>query len=67
MALKITVDLEGCKGYACCMMEAPDLFDIDDATGKAILLEASPSDERIEEAERAARSCPASVILVQNG
>ncbi|NBE50017.1 ferredoxin [Streptomyces boluensis] len=67
MALQITVDLEGCKGYACCMMEAPELFDIDDETGKAILLEERPSADRAEEAERAARSCPASVILVRNG
>ncbi|WP_158890834.1 ferredoxin [Amycolatopsis anabasis] len=67
MALKITVDLENCKGYACCMMESPNLFDIDDASGKAILLQEHPADEQRDEAERAVRSCPANVIVLENG
>ena len=62
--LKLTVDLAGCTGCACCMMECPELFDIDDDTGKAIVLEANPSDDRLEEAERAVRSCPENVIAV---
>lgn len=65
MTMKITIDLEGCKGYACCMMEAPDLFDIDDATGKAVLLVEHPTEDQREQAERGARSCPANVITLQ--
>ena len=67
MALKVTIDLDGCTGCACCMMECPELFDIDDASGKAILLEAHPADDRLEEAERAVRSCPEGVIALEQG
>lgn len=67
MSLKITVDLDGCKGYACCMMEAPNLFDIDDESGKAILLVENPTEAQRDEAERAVRSCPANVIALEVG
>lgn len=67
MPLKLTVDLDRCTGCACCMMECPDLFDIDDATGKAILLEPEPSDDQLAQAERAVRSCPESVITLKRG
>lgn len=66
MALKITVDLEECKGYALCMMEAPSIFDIDDASGKAILLEEHPSAEQRAEAEAAVQVCPAKVIVLED-
>ena len=65
MALKLTLDLDGCTGCACCMMECPDLFDIDDESGMAILLEAEPADDRVEEAERAVRSCPENAISLE--
>jgi ferredoxin len=67
MALTLTLDLDGCTGCACCMMECPDLFDIDDESGQAILLEPHPSDDRLEEAERAVRSCPEGVIALEQG
>ena len=66
MALHLTLDVDACTGCACCMMECPDLFDIDDASGIAILLEANPSDARLEEAERAVRSCPENAIALEN-
>lgn len=65
MALTLTVDLDGCTGCACCMMECPELFDIDDESGQAILLEPNPSDDRLDEAERAVRSCPEGVITLE--
>lgn len=67
MALKVTLDLAACQGYACCMMEAPTLFDLDDAAGKAIVLDDSPSEEQRAQAESAARACPAKAITVENG
>jgi ferredoxin len=67
MALTLTLDLDGCTGCACCMMECPELFDIDDDSGQAVLLEPYPSDDRLEEAERAVRSCPEGVITLAKG
>jgi ferredoxin len=66
MPLKLTVDLDGCMGYACCMMEAPTLFDVDDETGKAVLLVENPTDEQRAEAEAGVRSCPANVISLED-
>ena len=63
--MRITIDLENCKGYACCMMEAPNLFDVDDDTGKAVLLVEHPTEQQRDEAERAVRSCPANVITLE--
>lgn len=64
MALKLSLDLDGCKGYACCMLESPNLFDIDDETGMAIQLVDSPTEELREEAECAVRACPAGIITL---
>lgn len=67
MALTLTVDLDGCTGCACCMMECPDLFDIDDDSGKAILLKPNPAEGERADAERAVRSCPENVIVLGEG
>ncbi len=65
MAIRVSVDLDGCMGYACCMMEAPNVFDIDDESGKAVLLVENPPEELRDDVERGARSCPARVIAVE--
>lgn len=67
MAMKVLVDLDACQGYACCMMESPTLFDLDESTGKAIVLEANPADDQRAVAERAVRTCPAKAIAIENG
>jgi len=59
---ELTVDLSMCQGYASCVMAAPELFDIDDASGKAVLLQASPSAEQLADAEESVRVCPAGAI-----
>ncbi|GLY70354.1 ferredoxin [Amycolatopsis taiwanensis] len=67
MPLKVTVDLAACQGYACCMTEAPTVFDLDESAGKATVLQPSPSDEQRAEVENAARTCPAKAITVTDG
>lgn len=67
MALKVLIDLDACQGYACCMMESPTLFDLDESTGKAFLLEENPAYDQRAEAERALRACPAKAISIENG
>lgn len=67
MSMKVIVDMEACQGYACCMMEAPAVFDLDEAAGKAILLQETPGEEARAEVESAARNCPARAITVENG
>lgn len=67
MSMKVTVDLDTCQGYACCMMEASAVFDLDESAGKAIVLDETPSEELRSEVEAAARTCPARAITVENG
>jgi ferredoxin len=65
--MKVILDLDACQGYACCMMEAATVFDLDDDAGKAILLQEELSDELRAQVESAARACPAKAIRVANG
>ena len=65
MTMKITVDLDGCTSCACCMMEAPNVFDIDDETGQVIVLVEEPGEELRDEVERGIRSCPENVISLE--
>lgn len=67
MGLKVRIDLTACQGYACCMMEAPELFDLDDDSGKALLRTEDPPDDQRSHAMDAARACPARAITVENG
>ena len=67
MSLKVQIDLMACQGYACCMMEAPELFDLDDDSGKAVLLTDDPPEDQRSHAENAARACPARAITLENG
>jgi ferredoxin len=60
--MKVVVDLDVCQGYVCCVMEAPTVFDVDDATSKAVVLHDDPPEELRAEIEAAARSCPARAI-----
>jgi len=64
--VRVTVDLGRCNAYANCVMEAPDVFDIDDATGLVKLLQESPPEERRERILAAARVCPVQAIAVED-
>jgi ferredoxin len=64
MAVAITLDIEACQGYACCMMEAPELFELDDDTSKATLLHGSVDQSRLGRARAAERACPSRAITV---
>ena len=66
MGLKVTVDLQACQGYACCMMTAPTVFDLDESVGKAIVLLAEPAEELRELVEKSARGCPSKAIVVES-
>jgi ferredoxin len=67
MSIKITIDLQQCKGYAACLIESPELFDIDNQTDKAFV-KGGPihSEEFRNKAEAAMRSCPARAIHIED-
>lgn len=62
--MKAAVNLNTCQGYSNCVMEAPDLFDVDDETGKAVVLLDEFGPELAAEAQRAADNCPVSAISI---
>ena len=64
MPLTLTIDPELCKGCALCMMASPELFDIDEPSGKAVVLEAHPSEEQRAAAEDAVQGCPSGAIAL---
>lgn len=65
MSWKVRVDPKACQGYACCMMTAPAVFDMDEEVGKAIVLQAEPDDSLRVFVEKAARGCPAHAISIE--
>lgn len=62
--MKIEIDHAVCQGYANCVMEAEDLFDLDEASGLAVALVAEVPDEGKADAIRAAGSCPVRAIAL---
>lgn len=62
--MKVSVDLGLCQGYVCCVMEAPEVFDVDDEAGKAILLDSGPDESLRDKVKTAERSCPSRAITV---
>jgi ferredoxin len=63
--MKVSVALETCQGYANCVVEADTIFDIDEETGKAIVLQATVPAELADDAQRAAESCPVEAITIE--
>jgi ferredoxin len=62
--MKVAVDLSKCQGYANCVIEAPDVFDLDEETGKATVLADEVPPASADDARRAAGCCPVRAITV---
>lgn len=58
--LRVEIDRELCSGFASCVDDAPEIFELD-SSGKAKLLVTETDDERALEA---AADCPMSAITV---
>lgn len=62
--MRVEADLDACQGYVCCVMAAPEVFDVDDDTAKVVLLTATPGDALRAKVEEAVRSCPSRALRV---
>lgn len=62
--MNVEIDTTLCKAYANCTIEAPDVFAVDDATGKVTLLIDSPPDDLRDDVERAVDACPVQALRV---
>lgn len=63
--MRVTVDLNECLGYTNCIVEAPELFDVDDETGKAVVLVDLVEARLEDDARRAVANCPATAIAIE--
>ncbi|MFI7643623.1 ferredoxin [Nonomuraea sp. NPDC049400] len=65
MATKLSLNADKCRGYANCMIEAPEIWDFDDATDTAVLRLEHPPAELRSKAEASVRGCPARAITIE--
>jgi ferredoxin len=59
----ITADRSKCQGYANCMVQAPDHFDLDD-DGKVEILDDTPGDADLDDIREAVDSCPVRALAL---
>lgn len=62
--IEVVLDLTRCQGYANCVVAAPEIFDIDETTGVAILLSPRPAADQRAAAEDAVSQCPTEAISI---
>lgn len=65
MTWKVVVNQDVCEGYACCVMAVPSVFDLDDDTGRAVIVVAEPDDTMRGPVEDAVRACPVKAISIE--
>jgi ferredoxin len=61
----LEADLDLCQGHQMCRLDAPDLFEFDDAADKVIVVDAHPPDDRRAAAQEAVVHCPAMALTVR--
>jgi ferredoxin len=62
--MHVTVDLGACQGHGVCHMSAPDVFELDDQDGHAIVVTDPVPAGLEEDARLGADSCPERAITV---
>jgi len=62
--MKITVDLDLCQGHGVCVEEAPELFVLDAATSKVVILDTSPPEAQRAKLAAAVKYCPTRALRV---
>lgn len=60
-AMRAHVDRDLCKGHGRCYMQAPDVFDCDDA-GFAVVIGTAQDARQLSDLERAVNNCPERAI-----
>ena len=61
--MHVTVDTRLCQAYANCVAAAPEVFELDEVTGVAVVLIADPPDRLRHAVEQAVALCPTRAIV----
>lgn len=64
--MKIDVNFDACEMHGDCVMEAPEVFNLEDDSDVVEVLDSNPPEELRTKVEAAARMCPVSAILVRD-
>jgi ferredoxin len=64
--MRLEIDPTKCCGYGNCVLVAPDLFDLDDATNLAVVRVDELDDTSRSDAERAMDECPTLAITMRS-
>lgn len=62
--MRVTVDLDKCLGYANCVADAPEVFEIPEESMVVRLLQPNPSSDMRAAVEAAVLDCPARAITL---
>jgi ferredoxin len=65
MTLRVTVDRMRCDGHALCLLNAPDVFELDE-TEHAVVTNPTPSEEERGAVLQARLQCPTQAITVED-
>ena len=63
--MKVVVDWARCEGNGQCVVEAPEVFDLDD-NDNLLLLDEHPSESLRSRVEMAVRACPKRALAVED-
>ncbi|WP_340539262.1 ferredoxin [Nocardioides sp. GXZ039] len=66
MSLRVVADLDACQGYANCLVNAPDVFDLSD-DGKVVVLDVDLDTVDRTLLDEAIASCPATALRLVEG
>jgi sterol 14-demethylase len=64
-AFRVCVDRDLCQGHAVCVVEAPEVFDIDRGENRVIVLRETPDARLREQVESAVRHCPTRALSIE--
>lgn len=63
--MKLLVDYDLCEGHGECAIAAPEVFDLDDAGEKVVLLQQEPDEELREQVVEAVKICPIAALHLE--
>lgn len=63
--MRVVVDLDKCLGYANCVADAPDIFEIRDDDMVVTILQERPGEELRAAVELAVLDCPARALRIE--
>ncbi|MET3962291.1 ferredoxin [Marmoricola sp. OAE513] len=64
--MKVAADLELCQGHQMCQFEAPDVFGLNDAEDKVVLLDDNPPEDLRSQVQQAVKYCPAMALTLED-